>query len=232
MSYIPDDPRTWPAYKPLIIAHDVARSRDRSTAVVGGNSPFGRRLLGIEEAVELPPKLFGSALASELARVDRKYHCNALIVADVSNDATYAETLFATFGQRVVGLHITRGAGCSTAERWPVKGGSLPVYGVGRSYLLDLLANEFRSEIVRFADTQMMRRSFEQLVNLQLEYRDTGVVYVCPTGQHDDLAISIAMLAWAAQHPHLEWWLRNLEAMRRPRRRRPVSQRDGWAAHI
>ena len=108
MRYIPDDPRTWPAYKPLIIAHDVGRSRDRSTAVVGGNSPYGRRLLGIAEAVELPPKLFGQALASELARVDREYHSNTLIVADVSNDDTYAEVLYAMFGQRAIGLHITR----------------------------------------------------------------------------------------------------------------------------
>ena len=52
MSYIPDDVTTWPAFKPLIIAHDVGRSRDRSTAVVGGNSPYGPRLLGINEAEE------------------------------------------------------------------------------------------------------------------------------------------------------------------------------------
>ena len=47
MSYNPDDVSTWPGFKPLIIAHDVGRSRDRSTAVVGGNSPYGRQLLGI-----------------------------------------------------------------------------------------------------------------------------------------------------------------------------------------
>jgi hypothetical protein len=29
---------TWPYFAPAIIAHDVGRSRDRSTAVVGGNS--------------------------------------------------------------------------------------------------------------------------------------------------------------------------------------------------
>ena len=36
----PDLPETWPMFRPLIIAHDVGRSRDRSTAVVGGGSPF------------------------------------------------------------------------------------------------------------------------------------------------------------------------------------------------
>ena len=45
MSYNLDDPSTWPAFKPLIIAHDVGRSRDRSTAVVGGISPYGKRVL-------------------------------------------------------------------------------------------------------------------------------------------------------------------------------------------
>jgi hypothetical protein len=230
MRYIPDDPRTWSAYKPLIIAHDVGRSRDRSTAVVGGNSPYGRRLLGIAEAVELPPKLFGQALASELARVDREYHSNTLIVADVSNNDTYAEVLYAMFGQRVIGLHITRGGDGSNGEWRPVKDGRLPVYTIGRSYLFDLLHAELQNDVVRFADGEMMRRAFAQLVNLQTEYRDSGVVYTCPPGQHDDLGISIAMLAWAAQHKHLDWWVRNLEATRRPRRRTPPDKRFGWSA--
>ena len=50
MIYNPNDVNTWPGFKPLIIAHDVGRSYDRSTAVVGGNSPYGRRVLGIREA--------------------------------------------------------------------------------------------------------------------------------------------------------------------------------------
>ena len=90
MIYRPDDVTSWPVFRPTIIAHDVGRSRDRSTAVVGGNSPCGSRLLGIREAEELPQGLFASARASALAVVDRRHHNNALIVADVSNDATYA----------------------------------------------------------------------------------------------------------------------------------------------
>ena len=80
-------PMTLPAglvFNPLIIAHDVGRSRDRSTAVVGGNSPYGQRLLGIRDAEELPQGLFGSARASALAAIDRRHHNNALIVADLS----------------------------------------------------------------------------------------------------------------------------------------------------
>ena len=98
MMFNRDDPNTWPCFRPLIIAHDVGRSRDRSTAVVGGLSPFEPRLTGIKEAEELPQGLYGSARASALAMVDRRYHSDALIVADLSNDATYAEVLFETFG--------------------------------------------------------------------------------------------------------------------------------------
>jgi hypothetical protein len=67
MTFIHEDPNTWPCFRPLIIAHDVGRSRDRSTAVVGGLSPFGPRLTGIKEAEELPQGLYGSARASALS---------------------------------------------------------------------------------------------------------------------------------------------------------------------
>jgi len=40
MTFTRDDPSTWPDIKPIIIAHDVARSHDRSTAVVGGLSHY------------------------------------------------------------------------------------------------------------------------------------------------------------------------------------------------
>src|SRR5437773_1649855 len=108
MSFNRDDPSTWPCFRPLIIAHDVGRSRDRSTAVVGGNGPFEPRLLGILDLQELPQGLYGSARASKLAEVDRHYNSNALIVADLSNDPSYAEVLYETFGPRVIGLQISR----------------------------------------------------------------------------------------------------------------------------
>jgi hypothetical protein len=103
------------------------------------------------------------------------------------------------------------------------------VYTIGRSSLLELFHTELQSDQVRFADTPVMRRAFEQLANLEAEYREGGAVYTCPQGKHDDLGISCAMLAWAARHPHLEAWMRNLEAARRPRRPR---QRFGWGAFV
>jgi len=226
MNYNLDDVTTWPAFKPLIIAHDVGRSRDRSTAVVGGNSPYGRRLLGIREAHELPQNLFGSARASALAAVDRRYGHNALIVADLSYDPTYAEVLLETFRARVIGLQIGRHGNGMDPELRPTKHGYMPVYPIGRTFLLELLQSELQSDLVR-ADGPALVRAYEQLTNLEVEFRESGTVYTCPPGKHDDLGISLAMLAWAARHPHLETWLRNLHAALRPRRPR---EKFNWGA--
>jgi hypothetical protein len=154
-----DDPNTWPVFRPPIIAHDVGRSRDRSTAVVGGLGPFEPSLIGIQEAEELPQGLYGSARASALAAIDRRYYSNALIVADLSNDATYAEVLHETFGPRVIGLQITRHGDGMNAERRPVKHGSMLVYTVGRSYLLEAYHSLLQSGQVRIVDGPTMRRA-------------------------------------------------------------------------
>jgi hypothetical protein len=228
MIYNPNDVNTWPVFRPTIIAHDVGRSHDRSTAVVGGNSPCGRRLLGVHRAEELPQNLYGSALASALVKVDAEYERNALIIADLSNDATYVEVLYETFGPRVIGVHISRYGDGNTFERRAVKNGSVPIYSIGRTVLLDLLLSELRSDQVRFADQPTMRRAYQQLTNLEVELRDSGMVYSCPPGHHDDLGISCAILAWAARHRHLEAWMRNLPAARRPRIKRDTSNCLGW----
>jgi len=171
-----------PLFKPLIMAHDVGRSRDRSTAVVGGNCPYGPRLVGINEAEELPQNIFGTARASALAVVDRRYGCNALIIADLSNDATYAEVLLETFGSRVIGLQISRHGDGMNPERRPVKHGSMLVYTIGRTYLLELFHSELQADLVRFSDRPTMRRAFEQLANLEAEFRESGTVYTWSAG--------------------------------------------------
>jgi hypothetical protein len=215
-----DDANTWPVFRPTIIAHDVGRSHDRSTAVVGGLAPFEPTLLGVKEFEELPQNQFGSARASALAAVDRRYDSNAVIIADLSNDASYAENLFETFGARVIGLQIGRYGNGMDFERRPVKHGAMFVYHIGRNYLLEHLRSEIQSDQVRIVKTPNSRRAFEQLVRLETEMRESGTVYSCPSGQHDDLGISLAMLVWAARHPHLESWIRNAGTARRPRRPR------------
>jgi hypothetical protein len=223
-----DDPATWPLKIP-IIAHDVGRTNDRSTAVIGGNCPFGPRRLGIQRLVELPQGLYGSELANALAAIDCSYNRDALIVADLSNDATYAETLFDTFGQRVIGVHIGAHGDGTTFERRLVRNSAILVYAVGRSFLLELLLSELRSNQVRFGDDPMSRRAYEQLSALEPVQKENRVIYKCPSGQHDDLAISCAMLAWAARHPNLSWWVRPVEDRHRPR----APQREyGWRAFV
>jgi hypothetical protein len=163
MTFNRDDPDTWPCFRPLIIAHDVGRSRDRSTAVIGGNGPFEPRLLGIKELEELPQKLYGSARASALATIDRRYYSDALIVADLSNDATYAEVLLETFGPRVIGLQISRSGDGMNPERRPVKNSAMLIYTIGRTYLLELYHAELQSDQVRIVDGPTSRRAYEQL---------------------------------------------------------------------
>lgn len=227
MSYSPDDISTWPCFKPLIIAHDVGHTRDRSTAVVGGNAPYGPPLLGIGEAQELPQGLFGNARAQALAGVLQRHGNNGLIVADLSNDESYAEVLHEWFGPRVIGLQISRQGNGMDVGWWRVKNGGVPVYTIGRSYLLESLHTEFQAGRVRLARGPTVVQAYQQLANLEVEYRDTGAVYTCPSG-HDDLAISCAMLSWAARHPDLErGWLRNLHNALRPRKPR---ERFNWAA--
>ncbi len=222
----PEHPESWHLFRPLIIAHDVARSRDHSTAVVGGLSPYDPPLTGILAAKELPQKLYGSARASALAAIDRDYNCNALIVADLSQDASYAEPLYQTFGKRVIGLHISRYGDGQLPELRPVRDGVMQVYTIGRTYLFELLQAQLLARQVRLSHGDDVRHAYDQLTKLQTEFRQSGTVYTCPVGQHDDLAISIAMLVWAAQHPYLKYWARALE--RRPRRPRPKVSWEAW----
>ena len=228
MMFNRDDPKTWGCFRPLIIAHDVGRSRDRSTAVIGGLAPFNPNLIGIHEAHELPQGSYGSARASELAAIDRYYDSEALIVADLSNDSSYAEVLHETFGHRVVGLQISRHGDGTTFERRVVKNSAMLVYTVGRSYLLEFFHSLLQSGQVRIVNGPATQRAYEQLMGLETEMRESGIVYKCPPGQHDDLGISCAMLVWAARHPHLRGWIQITETAGRPRTPGPKISWQAW----
>jgi hypothetical protein len=97
MTFNRDDPNTWPYCRPLIMAHDVGRSRDSSTAVIGGNCPVGPRSLGIKELEELPKGLYGSSRASALAAIDRRYNNNALIVGPFPARRLYVHSLSGSY---------------------------------------------------------------------------------------------------------------------------------------
>ena len=229
MSFIPSDPTTWPL-KVHIVGHDVGRSRDRSTAVIGGNCPFtvGSRSLGVKEFVELPVGLYGSQLANAVAEIDRAYNHDCLFVADLSNDATYGETLFDTFGRRIIGLQIGRsGDGTTSLPRQVRMALSRSITLAGPS--CSTSCSPSCETVVSFLPTvaRKCRALMNNLTALEVEQRESGTIYKCPSGQHDDLAMSLAMLAWAAQHLHLDAWIRPIFDAHRPRRPR---QTYGWGA--
>jgi hypothetical protein len=214
-----------------IIAHDVGRSHDRSTAVIGGHCSLfsGPRVLEVREFRELPLGIYGSQLANTLGQIDRQLNHNCLIVADLSNDPTYAEVLFDMFGRRVIGVHIGRSGNGTNWDHWGVKNGAIPVYNVGRTFLIELLLSELRDSHIRLPDRPESRRAYEQLRALEPEQRETGIVYKCPSGQHDDLGMSLAMLAWAAQHVHLNAWQQPIFDAHRPPRQK---QNFGWSSFV
>ena len=159
--------------------------------------------------------------------MDRRYYSNALIVADLSNDASYAEDLSNTFSCRVVGLHITRHGNGMDFERRQVPGGVILVYSIGRTTLIENYLAEMERGDMRIVNNEMSRRAYQQLAELEVVDKDTGRFYNCLSGRHDDLGISCAMLAWAARHPHLSEWVQIFEQSRIVRRPR---QTFGWGA--
>ena len=191
MTAISTDPRLWPYLHPLLIAHDVGGSRDRSTAVVGGFCGYAPGILGIKEFNELPQGLYGSERASAVAQIDARYDRNGLIVADLSNDSSYGEQLVQTFGQRVIGVHIGRHGDGMQAERRRVGRGSILIYHVGRSHLLEALHSDLQASRICFADGPDARRAYAQLEALEPEMRGGGSCDVCRG----------SMMIWASPAP-------------------------------
>ena len=127
----------------------------------------------------------------------------------------------------MIGIQITRGGDDMNPERRQVKNGAILVYNVGRTYLFDLLLREMLDNKVRILHGPASLRAYEQLMALDIEYRPSGMIYGCSPGRHDDLAISCAMLVWAAHHPHLPRWCWALEP-RVARSTRLAPSAAGW----
>jgi hypothetical protein len=217
----------WDFFKPHIIAHDVGHKKDRSTAVIGGPSPLAPGLIGMKEFKELPQGLSGNARADALAMIGSRYP-RALIIADLSYDPSYADILVERFGERVIGLHITgTGDTIDNCEVRQLKRGRILVYKVRRSYLLDLLLREMQNETVRILDGDKSFPAYQQLMQLEIDFKQNRMVYKCPVRHHDDLAMSCAMVVWAAQHPHLPRWCWALEPQVH-RSKRPAPSALGW----
>ena len=219
----------WDFFRPHIIAHDVGHTNDRSTAVIGGPSPLAPGLIGVSKFEELPQGLAGHARVEALAMHDRDCGYKSLIIADLSYDPSYAELLLERIGgQRIIGIQITSsGDTIDHWEPWYLKHGAIRVYKVPRSLLLNALLLDMERDVFRIRADANSLRAYEQLMRLEIEFKQNRMIYKCPPGHHDDLAISWAILAWAARHPHLGLWTRVLEPRPVWRKRPPVSA-NGW----
>jgi hypothetical protein len=221
-------PNALDVFKPYIIAHDVGHTKDRSTAVIGGPSPLAPCLIGMRGFEELPQGLAGNARADALAMIDSRYP-KGLIIVDLTYDPSYADILVERFGERVIGLQITStGDTIDNFEVRQLKRGRILVYKVSRTYLLQLLLREMQNEMVRILHGANSVRAYEQLMCLEIEFKQNRMVFKCPVGHHDDLAMSWAMVVWGAQHPHLQRWCWPLERPRVVRNRRPAPSAAGW----
>ena len=217
----------WQVFKPTLIVHDVGYTQDRSTAVVGGRTILAPGLSLLRHFEELPQGLHGSDRAEALARIDQLHGSKTLIFADLSFDPSYDEILVDRFGrERLIGIKIHNGNSGDglTAEYRPVRNIAIQQYTISRS---SILHRELYDNKVRIFDGAGSRRAYEQLAMLEMEYRQTGTIYGCHSGRHDDLAISCAILVWAAQHPHLGYWMRALEP-RPVRTVRDAPTARGW----
>ena len=128
----------------------------------------------------------------------------------------------------MIGLQITRHGDGNNAERRPVGRGSMLVYTIGRTYLIDYFHSLMANDRVRMVKGPASESAFAQLANLEAELRESGKVYKTPSGQHDDLGISCCMLAWAFRHSHLLSWATMAFADRMPRPPQPKVPWGAW----
>ncbi len=83
----------------------------------------------------------------------------------------------------------------------------MPIYTIGRTYLLELFHSPLQADLVRFVDGPMSGAPTGNWRLWRPRCAKAERSTRCPPGQHDDLGISCAMLAWAARHPHLRIWM-------------------------
>jgi hypothetical protein len=228
-AFLLDDPRTW-RFRPQILVHDVGTMQDRSTAVVGGVGAFEPNPpIGVVHLEELPIGLRGTARANALAGIDKQYWSNNLIIADFSNDQSYAEQMSEMFGARVIGVSIGPAGDGMGFARIQVPHGAMLKYSIGRTLLFDKLLSVMEVGGLKLAPGDAAaKKAFAQLADLEVQVTSNGNrIYACQPSKHDDLAISLALLVWAARHPHGSEWVKM--ARRSLRRDRPAP-RFGSAA--
>jgi hypothetical protein len=73
------------------------------------------------------------------------------------------------------------------------------------------------------------KQAFGQLADLEFQVTNSGNrIYVCQPSKHDDLAISLALLVWAARHPHSSEWMKLARPRHSRNRLMPVFSSAAW----
>ena len=225
-----DDPRSW-CIRPQILVHDVGTTQDMSTAVVGGIGAFEPNPpIGVSHLEELPIGLRGTARATAVANVDKKYLSNNLIITDLSNDQSYAEQMSEMFGARVIGVSIGPAGDGNGFTRMPVPRGAMLKYSIGRTLLFDKLLSVMETGGLRLPRVDpIANQAFGQLADLELQVTNSGNrIYACQPSKHDDLAISLALLVWAARHPHSGEWMKLARPRLSRNRPTPIFSSAAW----
>ena len=76
------------------------------------------------------------------------------------------------------------------------------------------LAGRHQTGRSQFSKASPSMRANSRSVTIVYADQRYGNYLQCPSGHHDDLGISCAMLVWLARHPHLPSWVRTIQ---RPR---------------
>jgi len=68
------------------------------------------------------------------------------------------------------------------------------------------LLTDLRTRQIHIKNGPMAQRLYEPLHSLEVELKESGKIYKCLPGKHDDLAISLGVLNWAIRHSHWPSW--------------------------
>ncbi len=198
------DPASWPTPPQPFLVHDFGGAQDYSTIMVGGVPPWSRGVVGVTRIERLPLRMTSAETLAKLVEADRDLGYRATIIVDASGNSAHAEAVAAAFGRRCTGVRMTA-AHDHALRPQPVpftamgKRAVLPVWHLGRTPLFDQLNAAMERSEVKVATLGDWRELAQELEGLERVVTDAGNVrYVTTSGKHDDLAVSLALLTWAA----------------------------------
>ena len=204
VAFDPADPASWPALPQPFLVHDYGGAQDYSTIIVGGVAPWSRGVVGATRIERLPLRMTSTETLERLAEADRELAHRATVVVDASGNSAHAEACAAAFGRRCIGVRITAAPDHGLRPQ-PVpftvagKRAVLPVWQFGRTPLFDQLGAAMERGEVKVAKAGDWRELAQEMEGLERVTTDAGNIrFVTTAAKHDDLAVSLALLVWAA----------------------------------